>query len=45
MFIVSTLIDTGLNRVIMVNGHGGNVNPIFYDAGAPDLACAGADGR
>jgi creatinine amidohydrolase len=30
--VVSTLIDTGLNRVIMINGHGGNVNPIFLVA-------------
>jgi len=30
--IVSSLIDTGLNRVIMINGHGGNVNPMFLVA-------------
>jgi creatinine amidohydrolase len=30
--IISSLIDTGLNRVIMINGHGGNVNPMFLVA-------------
>jgi creatinine amidohydrolase len=27
--LMNALIDNGLNRIILLNGHGGNVNPIF----------------
>jgi creatinine amidohydrolase len=30
--IVTSLLDNGLNRIIMVNGHGGNANPAFLTA-------------